>query len=348
MTNGLGALTQRRLTRQACRLAVVLLALGAGFLVGCGSGGGGGEGDSQAQSQPRYEATAVGPAGRVAAAQAVNDSGLVVGSSEDSAQTTGRAFRWQVGQTRELNGRFAWDVNGAGAVVGESGGIAYLWDGDAGVRPLAYGVARGINDRGQVVGEAASTEGCVQAFLWQEGELAGLGALGGCWSAAYDVNGAGQVVGWAETADGRLVAFRWEAGVMIGLGTLGGATSMAYGINGHGQAVGYSATTAGADRAFLADADGFLLDLGSLTEGGYSVAYGIDDAGRVVGEASASCGHAHAFLWQDGRMLDLNALLPLGSGWELSRAFSINAAGQIAGQGTYQGEKRAFLLTPAP
>ncbi len=188
----------------------------------------------------------------------------------------------------------------------------------------------------------------MQAFLWQEGQLAGLGALGGCWSAAYAINAAGQAVGWAETADGRLLAFRWQGGQMTELGTLGGATSMAYAINDLGQAVGYAATADGTDRAFLADVNGSLLDLGSLSAGGYSVAYGIDDAGLVVGEALAADGTVHAFLWQDGSMVDLNDLIPPDSGWVLSRAYSVNEAGQIAGQGTYGGEKRGFLLTPAP
>ena len=45
-------------------------------------------------------------------------------------------------------------------------------------------------------------------------------------------------------------------------------------------------------------------------------------------------------------MVDLNALLPAGSGWVLSEARAINAKGQIAGNGTLHGRPHAFLLTP--
>ena len=45
-------------------------------------------------------------------------------------------------------------------------------------------------------------------------------------------------------------------------------------------------------------------------------------------------------------MVDLNTLLPADSGWVLLSANAINDAGQIVGEGTLDGEPRAFLLTP--
>ncbi len=54
----------------------------------------------------------------------------------------------------------------------------------------------------------------------------------------------------------------------------------------------------------------------------------------------------YAFLWQDGETLDLNASLPLNSGWRLTKANGINNKGQIAGYGEIGGKTRAFLLTP--
>ncbi len=46
-------------------------------------------------------------------------------------------------------------------------------------------------------------------------------------------------------------------------------------------------------------------------------------------------------------MVDLNDLLPPGSGWLLTAANAINAAGQITGVGTSpKGELHAFLLNP--
>ena len=49
-------------------------------------------------------------------------------------------------------------------------------------------------------------------------------------------------------------------------------------------------------------------------------------------------------------MLDLNNLIPSGSGWVLLSAFDINSLGQIVGYGYIEGDGayRAYLLTPVP
>jgi probable HAF family extracellular repeat protein len=57
-------------------------------------------------------------------------------------------------------------------------------------------------------------------------------------------------------------------------------------------------------------------------------------------------GGRHAFLWQNGRMIGLNNLIPTNSGWELEDAYNINNKGQIVGQGIHNGKYRSFLLTP--
>jgi probable HAF family extracellular repeat protein len=45
-------------------------------------------------------------------------------------------------------------------------------------------------------------------------------------------------------------------------------------------------------------------------------------------------------------MMDLNDLIPGGSGWTLIEAASIDGSGQIVGFGTINGQTHAFLLTP--
>jgi hypothetical protein len=49
-------------------------------------------------------------------------------------------------------------------------------------------------------------------------------------------------------------------------------------------------------------------------------------------------------------MIDLNSLLPDNSGWQLEDATAINNNGVIVGDGTYNGQERAFILytTPEP
>lgn len=53
-----------------------------------------------------------------------------------------------------------------------------------------------------------------------------------------------------------------------------------------------------------------------------------------------------AILWKDGVLYDLNNHLVDGKGWVLWSAKHINNKGQIAGEGTFQGDRRSFLLDP--
>ncbi|HEY9638265.1 MAG TPA: hypothetical protein V6D14_33050 [Coleofasciculaceae cyanobacterium] len=131
------------------------------------------------------------------------------------------------------------------------------------------------------------------------------------------------------------------------LGTFGGTNSYASGINDAGQVVGYAATTSGVsgDRhAFLWE-NGTMKDLGApanyFAEAGH-----INDRGQVVGIVYNRVDHYFAALWERGKLKDLNSLIPANSGWELIRAEDINKKGQIVGWGFFNGQGRAFLLTP--
>src|SRR5207244_8476008 len=91
---------------------------------------------------------------------------------------------------------------------------------------------------------------------------------------------------------------------------------------------------------------GALTDLGTLA-GGSSFAYGINESGAIVGYSwSDSADNARAFVYRDGMLLDLNALIPAGAGWELLEAYGINDAGEIVGSGLLNGVASAFLLKP--
>jgi probable HAF family extracellular repeat protein len=85
--------------------------------------------------------------------------------------------------------------------------------------------------------------------------------------------------------------------------------------------------------------------LGTLA-GDFSRGLALNRAGIVVGESTSISGDHHAFVYRSGKMLDLNQLIPAGSGWELGSASGINDAGQISGSGLHNGQQRGFLLTP--
>jgi probable HAF family extracellular repeat protein len=54
----------------------------------------------------------------------------------------------------------------------------------------------------------------------------------------------------------------------------------------------------------------------------------------------------NGLLYSNGSIQALLSLLPANSGWSNLNATGINDAGQIVGQGTYDGQQVAFLMTP--
>lgn len=77
----------------------------------------------------------------------------------------------------------------------------------------------------------------------------------------------------------------------------------------------------------------------------------INDSNQVVGAfAYTKTDGTHvrkAYYWDSSSgIVDLNTLLPLGSGWLLEDAYLINNQGAIVGYGKYNGELRRFLLKP--
>jgi probable HAF family extracellular repeat protein len=278
----------------------------------------------------------------------------------------------------------AYAINDAGQVVGYAtpagkgyyGRHAFLYsDGvmqDLGTLGGYASEARAINAAGQVVGGAATADSpsavdayTGHAFLYDRSGMHDLGTLGGLWSMAYGINTAGQIAGSAVLGQGSPTGLpppiTWHGFLADGSGLrdlgLGGQNSHVYGINDRGQVVGAMDVqitdhpSEMGQHAFLDDGRE-RHDLGTL-RGWFSAALGINNAGDVVGwseielpaEQNGYRPH-HAFLYHSGRMIDLNSVLPPASGWFLNEGRAINDAGQIAGEGTLNGQPHGFLLTP--
>lgn len=207
--------------------------------------------------------------------------------------------------------------------------------------------AYGLNDTGAVVGAVVVGFGR-QAVRWSAGVRTDLGSIGGSFSQAWAINNAGVIVGEAADASNVFRAFRYtDADGMVAMETLGGFADAARAVNASGVAAGYaSANGTSLFHAARWSASGAITDLGTLG-GMLSAAYGINSTGDIVGWSLDSANQNRAFLYSNGAMVDLNTLLPAGSGWTLTHAYAINDAGVIVGAGILDGRMRAFRLTPA-
>jgi len=199
--------------------------------------------------------------------------------------------------------------------------------------------------------------------------LTDIGTLGGNSSYASAINEYGQVVGSSTTADGQGRAFLWEkSSGMTNLGTIPSnynycysygydycnsyTSSYATAINDYGQVIGISSIADGR-RAFLWDKNSGMINLGTLEgfdSNGYiikfSVATEMNNYGQVVGYSLIAGGRMRPFFWdKSSGISDLKDLV-WAPGWTLNSVVGINNAGQMAGSGYYNGQQRAFVLTP--
>jgi len=186
----------------------------------------------------------------------------------------------------------------------------------------------------------------LRAFRYANGTMAPVAVDTGGDSVARSVSNADDIVGYTCTSGSvGCRPFLLSSGALTLLGPAN-RTGVATNVNDVGQVVGSLSTGPATNltHAFLYSS-GVMTDLGTLG-GATSDARGINQSGDVVGTAQNGAGQPRAFLWRNGRMIDLNSTLVNVSGWVLESAAAISDGGQIVGYGTFQGKRRAFLLTP--
>ena len=172
------------------------------------------------------------------------------------------------------------------------------------------------------LGLASSGTTCVP-FLWQNGVMRPLPALGGNNGVANQINGAGQTVGMAEkdmpdatcpSGGPQKLEFKpaaWQNGNVRELPTYGGdPDGNAHAINDSGQAAGGSGVCAAFNPIWLTNLQplhallwesGKVVDLGNLGGTGHGdgiMALNLNNHGQVIGSSDLP-GDAsfHAFLW---------------------------------------------------
>ena len=210
-----------------------------------------------------------------------------------------------------------------------------------------YSIGQGINNSGQVTGDAGQTTDTAHAFLYSGGSMNDLGAQ----SAGKGINNSGQIAGVFDITGGASHAFLYSGGSMSDLGTLGGDNSFGVGINNSGQVTGVSDITGGGHQVAFVYSGGTMHDLNDLVPAGnmagfnFLVAgYAINDSGKITGSAVRSVDSAsHAFLFSGGSVTDLGTL-----GGNNSLGAGINNSGQVTGYSTFSensADDHAFLYS---
>jgi probable HAF family extracellular repeat protein len=330
---------------------------------------------AQVAAAPTYRLTDLGTlGGSNSFSGGLNAAGHMTGMSELTDGTT-RAFVWN-GSTMLDLGSVAGRARGYGSAINASGQVAGTtfndaWSEQVGfvykgglLQPLAplpghqHTYAQGINDSGIVTGLSLSDFWLdTKAFVYDGVTMTVLPTLGGVYGEGADINNQGHVTGLSSVVNGETHAFLWDGDKITDLGTLGGVYAVGVALNEQDMVAGFSHLASddpsnpwigGGRHAFLHDGT-TMHDLGTLA-GNTSLAWGINADGLVVGQSthagSTNDHDTHAFLY-DGSLHDLNDLLDAsGKGWELSFAGDINASGQIAATGWFNGVQHAVLLTP--
>ena len=260
--------------------------------------------------------------------------------------------------------------------------IAGVWK-DGALTPLPTlggnnATALAINNKGQITGFAENgthDSSCkapqvldFEAVLWEpDGTARELDPLpGDTVGFALWLNNLGQAVGSSGACANTVLvplaagphAVLWEKdGSAHSLGSLGGTMiDTAAGNNDIGEVDGCSDLPSEIPgfpgvqcHAFLWTKETGMQDIGTVGTDFSALPTSINNHGQMVGSSCDSSGNCRAFLRQNqGKMRDLNSLIPMNSPLHLTFAFDINESGEIVGQAleTSTGDVHAFLATP--
>ncbi|HZA50231.1 MAG TPA: hypothetical protein VE549_05790, partial [Myxococcaceae bacterium] len=311
---------------------------------------------------PRYAVTPI-PAGEDSAPVALDGEGRVLGNSDRGPWIWDGAFRLLFPGDSDARRFVALGFNAGGDVVGhvaQPDGTRRAFQLRSGRVDIletlggSYSTANAIDASGRVAGDSTLADGSYRSFVSESAALRDLGTLGGNETLAFAINSHGHVTGQSQTADGALQPFVYDGAALRGLGSLGGRFGRGHAINDRGQVAGLSELVPGDSKIHAFFWDGSALrDLGTLPGLPWTSATGLNNAGEIVGNVYDKPDYdgdeyvTSAFVYRDGRMWNLNALIP-PSPISLLVALGINDKGQILCTDGQSGAPRShgFLLTP--
>jgi len=204
--------------------------------------------------------------------------------------------------------------------------------------------ARGMNNRGDIVGGYVGDDGIEHGFIFRNGALTTLdvpfdGSIG---TQANDVNSSGIIVGtWVDGAF-TVHGFVYRNGIYAHLDYPGSLDTYPFGINPQGEIAGNWDT----DQSTVGH--GFVFRQGQFTsfdvpdavpEG--TAANGINARGQIVGSYVDADGNGRGFVTDGTNYTTLDC--PAGNSTTI---WAINSAGQIAGTCNVAGQRVGFVANP--
>ncbi len=308
--------------------------------------------------------------GRVSSAAKINSSGAVTGFAETSSIGFYDPFLWTAATGMQdlgsLPGTFTYGtaINDLGTVAGygedpSNSGYTrpFLWTASKGLQELnnlskgfgSFSSIEGIDQNNRLVGNTGQDPNHSPgvAALWTGGKIYNLATVSGdsLFIEAYGISDSLLVVGTDSAFPvAHAVAWSKSGGVTL-LPDLPGSTfAQAFAVNKSGTSIvgDDSDGTSSEALAWILDSSSGQYVLNDL---GAGQSFAANDVCQVVGDS----GLQRAFIWtpSQGR-IDLNTLIPPGSGVVLRFANGINNAGQIVGQTATdsQGNYFGYVLTP--
>jgi len=237
------------------------------------------------------------------------------------------------------------------------------------------GFASSINPAGQIVGLFADESGARPVF-WANSNTPAiyLPLVSDQFpnGQAFSINAAGNIFGDACTADfSECHCAFWarSASTPVALASpdsefidtdvgISSDFAVAPALNNVGNMVGFAVNPdTGETRAvYWASSSSPVVILRTSDEFPNGTAEGINDKGQIVGTAFDSSGdigdtlHAHAFFWPSPTSpgIDLNTVIPPGSGLQLAVARGINNRGEITGGAYPNGQPPAHVIVLVP
>lgn len=205
--------------------------------------------------------------------------------------------------------------------------------------------ARGMNNRGEIVGGYFDDDGTEHGFIYRDGVVTTLdvpfnGSVG---TQADDISPSGIIVGvWVDeafTAHG----FVYNNGIFAHLDYPGALDTYPFGINPQGDIAGnWDTDQSTVGHGFVFHQGQFIsIDVPAAVPEGTAV-NGINARGQIVGSYIAVDGFGHGFVAKGANFTTLDC--PAGDG---TTVWAIDSAGQIAGTCNAAGQRLGFVANPA-